>query len=410
MLLVTSGITDMRRISTLFLAFLPLLSGCPSSRTTPAWVSDAPPLVLQLQQQDDSLLNQRVRTLLDFESESDAVFARSDSVLSLNSMAHTGRQSLLVNGRSVTLRIGSVLFSTKLPGEWSLLGAYVRPQVDTPITVELMVGERIITKSQHTVGKGRWTFSGVDLTEIDPAAFEGVQDQLTLRYTIENAGGLAGISLDDVLLIDNKQILVDTLNQGATGWRIARQGYKTTIDAPHRFNIRAATAAGNDRGWVLREYGDFRAILQSVGPVKHWVLYSDGRYMEDHQLSVKGASGDAVIASHQKPAEIRVEEATGKLDCFTDGDDNNDGYNERLGAYQLVARSGRMQLRVIPPAGVPAAAPVLEIHGLPDGRVSATVEGRLIDRATRLPDGRVLLILPLEMDRPMSVTIRSTQE
>ncbi len=403
------GLTHMRPLSFLLIASTLMLAGCPSSQSpVAARAPGAQPIAFQLQQQDDSLQDQRVRTLLDFESESDLVFAVPAGTIGLDRAAHTGSSALRLQGSSVTFKVSSVLFGTKFPENWTLLGGYVRPQFDTPVTVELWSGQTVVARSRTTVQASRWTFVGVDLTASDNKSLAAAgSEPLRLQMTFESVGALAGTNIDDVLLIDNNKTLLDTLASGAGGWKISRRGYTTTIDAPGRFKIDALAAATNDKGWLLSELGAMRVILRSAGPVKYWVLYNDGRFIEDGRLSVKGASGAAVIESHARPADVEVDEATGKLDVHTEGDANNDGYNELRGSYQLVARAPRLQLK-IKPAGVPAAAPVLEIRGLPPGDVSAMVEGRLIEPSFRLPDGRVLLTLPLHIDRPMAVTVRST--
>jgi hypothetical protein len=103
---------------------------------------------------------------------------------------------------------------------------------------------------------------------------------------------------------------------------------------------------------------------------------------------------------------IKPDEATAQLRAHTPGDADNDGYNELSGSYQLAARVPRVQFTIVPQR-VPCVAPIFEITGLPAGEVSAMVEGRLIETVERLSDGRVLLRLPLNIDRTMNVTVRS---
>lgn len=383
------------------------LTGCPSRDSQlPARTPGVQPLVFQLQQQDDSLQNQRIRTLLDFEHEGDFVFAQSEAPLGSSATAHTGSTSIRLAGPTVTFKVYSVLFSTTLPGDWTLLGAYVQPQIDSPVRVELLAGERVIAESRNTAQAGRWSFAGIDISQHGAAIESASEKRFMLRITFEASSGLAGALVDNVVLLDNSRTLLDTRNDGPTGWLIARRGYTTTIDAPARFKIDVRAAAASDSGWVLSEYNSSRVILNSAGSVKTWVLYSDGRYIEDGRMSVKGADGSELVASHKSPARLKPDEATAQLRVHTPGDADNDGYNEILGAYQLAARAPRMQFSVVP-EGTACVAPMFEIIDLPPGNISAMVEGRLIETAERLSDGRVLLKLPLNIERPMNVTVRS---
>ncbi len=72
----------------------------------------------------------------------------------------------------------------------------------------------------------------------------------------------------------------------------------------------------------------------------------------------------------------------------------------------MIAQSPRIELRFVPAHGVPDPRPVLEISGLPFGKILATLEGRLIESAQRTNDGNVLIELPATIDRPATVDVR----
>lgn len=364
------------------------------------------PLLFQLQEQDQSLENQRIRTLLDFEHESDLVFTESESPISLSSLAQTGQFSLQFSDPVVTFRIYSVLFSTAFPGDWTLLGAYARPQTDTSVQTQLLDGETVLAQSRKTIPAGRWTFVGIDLTRRLAEIQSSKDKQFRFRVIFDASGGLATTLIDNVVLINNTQTLLDTRSNPIMGWVIRQQGYTTQIEAPGRFNIKALTPAAIDSGWVVSEYNSTRIILRSAKPVRTWVLYSDGRVIQDGQIRIHGSLETDVSAAHQTPAVIQPDETTVTLRVHTPGDSDNDGYNEVLGAYQLSAKGARIQF-TLRPQSVPCVAPFFEISDLPSGVVTAMVEGRLIDSAERLSDGRVLLRLPLRIDRPMTITVRS---
>jgi hypothetical protein len=364
------------------------------------------PLLFQLQEQDTSLEGQRVRTLLDFEHESDLVFTESEGPISLSSLAQTGQFSLQFSHSVVTFRIHSVLFSTAFPGEWTLLGAYARPQIDTSVQTELLDGETVLAQSRKTIPAGRWTFVGIDLTRRLAEIQSSKDKQFQFRVIFDASGGLATTLIDNVVLINNTRTLLDTRSNPIMGWVIRQQGYTTQIEAPGRFNIKALTPAAIDSGWVVSEYNSTRIILRSAKPVRTWVLYSDGRVIQDGQIRIHGSLETDVAAAHQTPAIVQPDETTVMLRVHTPGDSDNDGYNEVLGAYQLSAKGARIQF-TLRPRTTSCVAPFFEISDLPPGVVTTTVEGRLIDSAERLSDGRVLLRLPLRVDRPMTVTVRS---
>jgi hypothetical protein len=102
---------------------------------------------------------------------------------------------------------------------------------------------------------------------------------------------------------------------------------------------------------------------------------------------------------------VSIPEDQGRLLRQTRGDANNDGYNEVLGAYQIEAAGPRLDVTLSPRTRA-LVQPVLEIANLPPGKLIATLEGRLIESAERLDDGRVLLILPHKLQRPATLNIR----
>jgi hypothetical protein len=112
-----------------------------------------------------------------------------------------------------------------------------------------------------------------------------------------------------------------------------------------------------------------------------------------------------LAAQHASPADVSVAESMGRLSRATPGDANNDGYNESRGAYQVVAAGPRVELTITPRTSV-LARPVLEIVGLPPGKLLVHMEGQLVPGAVRLANGDVLLELPARVQRPTLVNVR----
>jgi hypothetical protein len=136
-------------------------------------------------------------------------------------------------------------------------------------------------------------------------------------------------------------------------------------------------------------------------------LYADGRaYRDGEYKPVRSQSEDPMFAAqHQAPADIKLAAEFGRVDRRSAGDANNDGYNEAVGAYQLIASGPRLEFTLTP--HTPALVqPVLEIANLPEGKVIATIEGQLVEKITRTKEGHVLVELPSRIERPAVVNVR----
>jgi hypothetical protein len=112
-----------------------------------------------------------------------------------------------------------------------------------------------------------------------------------------------------------------------------------------------------------------------------------------------------VQAEHRAPAAVSIVPEQGRLNRTSPGDADNDGYNELSGDYKIVAEAKQIDVTLTP--HTPRLTdPALEIAGLPAGKLIVTVDGRLIDDCVRLANGNVLIVLPLELDRAATVSVR----
>jgi hypothetical protein len=377
------------------------LGGC-TQPTLPNPIPAAQPVALQLQKQDDNLQKQRYRTLLDFENEADFVFVSSASATAAW-RAHTGQGAASVDG-AVTVKLQSLLMGAPLPGNWTTVAAYVQPGEDDVFAVDLLDNEKVVAQARIAAQAGEWNSIWLDLTHPAVASAVGSASRLNLRITSERGKAFL---LDDVLLIDNARTLVDNTSQG--GWKVSRRGSAIVFDSPGRFNVVVQSRQGVDADWTLQECNATRAVLRSSGPVRVWTLYADGRSIQDGVMRVAGALPPALVESHQSPAELSVEESTGRLDRYTPGDTTNSGYNPLLGAYQLIAAGPRLQFTIVAEK-LPVILPIFEIKGLSKGKVTAVIDGRLIDALERLEDGRVLLRLPLKVEERATMSVSVTPD
>jgi hypothetical protein len=107
---------------------------------------------------------------------------------------------------------------------------------------------------------------------------------------------------------------------------------------------------------------------------------------------------------HENPARVEIAEEFGRLNRNSPGDRNNDGYDETNGAYQIIATGPRVEFTLSPRSGL-LVRPVVEIAGLPAGPLSATMDGRWVEKVVRLENGNVLIELPGESAFPVMVSV-----
>jgi hypothetical protein len=351
------------------------------------------------------------RVLLDFERPTDAAFltARGPACQTSPDAAHTGLSSLkLVGPGTVDVKLHSLLSGNAFPGAWTLAGGYFRPaESSAPVRVTLAyrlpsADQPLAQRTIELTDAQRWTPVFLDLTPLaaNPSAEVG-------QLTIQVDGGPA--YCDDVVLVNNANTF-EAPPPGATpgvGWTIKQGGYDILVERFGRFRVMFKTPEADADGWTVDEASDLRVRLASVSG-QHWTIYLDGRQYRDAQFSsLLPAMGNAleyVREQHASPAELLVPEEFGRIDRDTPGDRNNDGYNERRGSYQLVARGTRFEVMIRPHA-TPLVRPVLEIAGLAAGEALVTVEGQLIEKTTRLANGNLLVELPIALRRPTTVNV-----
>jgi len=112
-----------------------------------------------------------------------------------------------------------------------------------------------------------------------------------------------------------------------------------------------------------------------------------------------------IQAHHDYPAKVEIAEEFGHLNRNSPGDQNNDGYDESTGAYQITATGPRVEFTLSPRSGL-LVRPVVEIAGLPAGAVTATMDGRWVEKIVRLENGNVLIELPGESAFPVTVAVK----
>lgn len=418
-----------------------LLGGCAFFEASPPPVDlQQEPIAQQLVRKVPSLRTQRFSTLLDFESDTDGVFvAMQPSGRMVWDRSHTGRRCLYVpeGTQRVAIKLSSLLSGRQFPGEWTLVGAFLYCDESIDVTIGVEGGDVSVSPRRVQLTRESWTTALVDLSNSARSSVASIADNTLLVITLPpNAPELW---VDDVVLIDNSKTIVSTaaapvsatpaeeytvtarvgaatapvpaaatLAPDGAGWLLQLRGLSYIGESPGKFNFKLLTSDASRSGWRIEEANAVRARFSSDGPAKTLAVYSDGRAYKDGEWSPMSAAvrdNPDYLAAHQSPAEISVAETLGRVNRNTPGDANNDGYNEQRGAHQIIATEARLELKIIPHTSA-ITNPVLEISGLPEGSVLVTVEGRLIDRGERLPDGTLLVELPVRIDRPTIVNLR----
>lgn len=341
--------------------------------------------------------------LLGFERRTDELFVQaSEGATRVSGEGpHTGRRCLEVTGsRVLEVKLSSLMSGRPFPADWTLLGAHLH--VPRPVEVEASLvvdGETLLRKRQSLAG-GEWSEVMLDLLPLSRGGAMSREDAAVLRFELSEP---VMVRIDDVLLVDNRETLVSV----ADDWQIRREGHAYVVDQPRRFRIELKADLSQPDAWALAEASPLRVIFEQPDGGRRWVIYSDGRRYEDGVFKPTWSTefNSDFAAQHAAPAQVSVPEEQGRLDRRSVGDANNDGYNERLGAYQIVAAGGRLDI-TLAPRTTQLVMPVLEIRGLPPGKLVVTVEGELIKAMHRAEGGPVLLVVPHKMGRPATVNVR----
>lgn len=380
-----------------------LIAGCGGRLPAPSPADAQPPEAwLELRRTRPELRSYRNSILLDFEQPTDRVFVTAGSTAPAidTSIAHSGSGSLQVRRAShIDVKLSSLMSGRELPGEWALLGAYVRSDRQSPMQVQYLVDGSPVLTGALSLAAGEWTPVMLDITSL-PQQTLGISQTAVLRFA---TAAPADLSIDDLMLIDNSESIVDD-----DSWSISQIGHALAIEHAGQFRVDLAMDPAAPDGWTLIEAGRLRAIVAQGPPrSQRWVIYRDGRRYANGSIDrlADTAFDLAHAEQHRAPAEITIPQEQGSLHRRSAGDANNDGYNETLGAHLITATKSRIEIH-ISPRTPEVIQPVFEIRGLPEGRIIATLEGQLIDEVDRLEDGTVLVIPPQRIQRPATLNVR----
>jgi hypothetical protein len=373
-------------------------------------VVPAEPISAQLLRVVPDLKTQRFSNLLSFEAESDSVFVANTGAVAPtpdSTRAHTGKQSLQIapGVSALTVKASSLLSeSGAFPGTWTLMGAYFMAEAPADVSVACMAGEALLARNAIKLPAGKWCAVLVDTSTIHRQAIGA--SPVSLRFEFITSGRLW---CDDVMLVDNLQTIFEQPAAATiVSWSIKRRGLSYIGDMPDHYRFTLPAPYDAENGWTPVEVNALRARFTAFDGARQLTIYSDGRaFLEGAFRPIGDARGKPALAeAHASPAQIAIADGQGRVNRSTPGDANNDGYNEVLGAYTLVAAGSRLEF-TITPRSAELINPILEITNVPAGELLVTSEGRLIERWVRLENGTVVIELTGQFERPTVVNVRA---
>lgn len=374
-----------------------ILPGCSKPLAEPA-VSAGEPLGLQLLRTEAELRKYPFRNILEFEAPTDVVFVRTQGTTPrlVSDKPHTGASALLLDRgtRTLTVRLASLFSGSVFPGRWTLAGAYFFSPEPRLLSASYRVGDASVASITVQLPAGQWT-----PVLLDVAGAAGAADSQIGSLEFMFSSPLdQPLWCDDVVVLDNTETFIES------PWSIRQRGFAYIVERPGVFRTVLQMPEAADPGWLLADdCGPIRAIFTTRRRDRMRVIYASGWELIDGRASALSPTVSPE-AQHASPARIDIAPEVGRVVRNQAGDANNDGYIETRGSYLLSATGARVEFRFHP--RVPVHCPVIEVADLPAGSVLATVEGRLIDRAVRLADGRLLIELPGVIERPVTVNLR----
>lgn len=356
---------------------------------------------LQLAKVDPTLKGQRYSVLLNFELPTDDAFvaAPSGKIKLDTSKALTGVASLLAdNGtKRINVKLSSLLVGRPFPANWTLLGGSIYIDKPAMVGMVLELADGTVRRQSAQLKPASWNTLWLDISTLPADA-----SPTSLYFEIN---GKTDAWFDDIILTDNDHWYIGK-EDSSEPWSIHRRGYQIAVQSPGKFKASLDTVLGKPGGFVVDEVCSHRARFSSNGDVKELTIYADGRSFWDGEYRALSPQARSEPADqHKSPAAVAVPAEMGRVNRRTVGDLNNDGYNERVGAYQVTAATPRVDV-TLTPRGASLQRPIIEIANLPAGNVLVTVEGRLVEDFVRTPSGTLLIRLPFKIDRATTINVR----
>lgn len=320
-------------------------------------------------------------SVIDFESpKNDRVFL-GGNVKFEKSAAFTGKYGVSIPaGQSIRLRVGAALVGREFPGRWKYLGFHTKSSAPSHLRVRWRDGELVREAIQVDIDST--TREWLEL--FTPTDLEKLELELINESTEATTVGIDDFILcDPELVIQKSELESIGLERTQLGWYVE---------------------TGDKRVYA----GRWDPMSDAVNPLE-WspmrIVFADARGRR-FSFDARGVRHPTI--EPQPLLEIQILDDSARIDRNSPGDSNQDGYDESIGSYRIFALTPTVTLRVSP-QDKPVDRTLIEVSKLPPGEVRVTVEGELVDRIHRFKDGRVLVELPITVDRPMQIEIRSIE-
>jgi hypothetical protein len=342
--------------------------------------------------------------LLGFDSpREDATFLHASRFAFDRDSAFTGAFGLRVPvAERLRIKLGALVLGREFPGRWSMLGLHVRVDRAASMILVLRADERPIATVSIDLEPG-WQRAWLSIPSLVPAT-----DGLTLEVEVsvemsgDRSGERSGEPRDRIEGDSSATVMLDDL----------------IVAAP----TRVVVAPSDDGLSVVRRDTRWEAITGDGEPLRlPWDPLDGGyRLIEASPLRVRfeSPSGERVSMDRHgrryplddvPPVDVDPIDETARLIRHRPGDSDADAFDESCGSFVIRARQSRVRLRIDPGEGA-IDRPMFEVENLPSGNVRVTADGSWIDPVIRLPDGRVLVELPMRVDRAMTLEIGVVDE
>lgn len=352
--------------------------------------------------------------LLDFDNPLDATFVDSPSIRVADDPARAGNRALVTDG-SVSLNLSSLVRGRDVGGAWDMVGLRLWSDVATMCEVSIFCQSMAPTKSISVALPARaWANVWLQAPRVvaiaatsTVAQIEGQPADDRFKLSIASAAHSNRLLIDDVALAQSRatasESLVPKTNER---WRVARVGPKWVAmvnDVPI-FDLPAAPFVAD--GYRVMESDPTRALFTN-DTASMVCIDRTGRLIEDGRakLDPRVLKFARAIAENASPALIEVVGSEGRIERSLPGDANNDGYDERRGCYAVRAIADRAAVRLTRQGGT-VKWPAVEVYDLPPGPVSVWLDGEIIPWSVRADDGRLIVELPIDLERPVELQVR----
>ena len=359
----------------------------------------------------------RVQTsmLLNFDDPLDSTFVDAPAINFSDDPTHAGNHVLAVD-RSVRLNLTALTLGRGVGAAWDVFGLRVWSEAATTCDITVIgpptspAYPRRFSLAAHA-----WTTLWMDapkLSGVRPASTststqlsDGTADRFLVVFSQSVPTGR--LLIDDVMLARSEATVSDSrVPKTNEHWHVARRGLQwiAAVNDVAIFTLPAAPFVPG--GYLVMESDPTRALFTNDSGTTVCIDRT-GRLIEDGRakLNARVLKFAKAIAENASPALIEIIDGQGRIERSLPGDRDNDGYDERRGCYTVRAVAGRVNLRLTK-QGATVKWPALEIYDLPPGAVNVWLDGDIVPWAVRAEDGRVIVELPIELERPVEVQIR----